>query len=164
VLLIKQKFECSKRPWLFTLQEKYLGSSEQTVMCEDSIQIPLAVTHFWSAEFTSMCNTWKGLMFPVQMLHACRLVERDMFSCCRIWGSACCLLHAGFLLGLFFNPEDRGNIFLQYVYWLSSDCTVFIPEDRTLVSVLAGNVFPVSVNQLKASDVPYHSCRSSSPW
>jgi hypothetical protein len=25
---------------------------------------------------------------------------------------ACNLLHAGFLLGLLFNPEDEGNIFL----------------------------------------------------
>jgi hypothetical protein len=26
---------------------------------------------------------------------------------------ACCLLHAGFLLILFFNPEDGGVMFLQ---------------------------------------------------
>jgi hypothetical protein len=26
--------------------------------------------------------------------------------------SACYLLHAGFLLGLFFDPEDEGNMFL----------------------------------------------------
>jgi hypothetical protein len=28
--------------------------------------------------------------------------------------SACCLLHAGFLIGLLFNPEDIGNIPLQH--------------------------------------------------
>jgi hypothetical protein len=28
-------------------------------------------------------------------------------------GSACYLLHAGFLLGLFFDTEDGGNMFLQ---------------------------------------------------
>jgi hypothetical protein len=28
---------------------------------------------------------------------------------------ACYVLHAGFLLGLFFNPEDGGYIFLQNV-------------------------------------------------
>jgi hypothetical protein len=26
---------------------------------------------------------------------------------------ACCLFHAGFLLGLLFNPEDVGDMFLQ---------------------------------------------------
>jgi hypothetical protein len=29
--------------------------------------------------------------------------------------SACYLLHTGFLLGLFFNPEDGGDMFLQNV-------------------------------------------------
>jgi hypothetical protein len=28
---------------------------------------------------------------------------------------ACCLLYAGFLLGFIFNPEDGGNMFLQYI-------------------------------------------------
>jgi hypothetical protein len=28
-------------------------------------------------------------------------------------GSACHLLHTGFLLGLFFDPEDRGDMFLR---------------------------------------------------
>jgi hypothetical protein len=27
-----------------------------------------------------------------------------------------CLLHASFLLGLFFDPEDEGDIFIQNVY------------------------------------------------
>jgi hypothetical protein len=36
---------------------------------------------------------------------------------------ACCLLHAGFLLGLLFNPEDGGDMFLWNVSWLLRDCT-----------------------------------------
>jgi hypothetical protein len=28
---------------------------------------------------------------------------------------ACCLLRAGFLLGLFFNPEDRREMFLRKI-------------------------------------------------
>jgi hypothetical protein len=33
---------------------------------------------------------------------------------------SCCLLQVGFLLGLYFNPEDRGDIFPQNVHRLSS--------------------------------------------
>jgi hypothetical protein len=29
--------------------------------------------------------------------------------------SACCLLHAGLLLGLFFDPEDGRDVFLRNV-------------------------------------------------
>jgi hypothetical protein len=43
---------------------------------------------------------------------------------------AFCLLYAGFLLGLFFDFEDGGDMFLRNVGPLSTDDT--IPEDRTL--------------------------------
>jgi hypothetical protein len=36
----------------------------------------------------------------------------------KFWQANCCacyLLHAGFLLGLFFDPEDGGDMFLQNV-------------------------------------------------
>jgi hypothetical protein len=41
--------------------------------------------------------------------------------------SACNLLHVGFLLGLFFDPGDRGDISLQNVDWLSTvrHCFIF---------------------------------------
>jgi hypothetical protein len=50
------------------LQENYLGSGGQTTTWENSIQIPLASTHFWSTEFLSMSNTWKGIIFPAYNL------------------------------------------------------------------------------------------------
>jgi hypothetical protein len=42
-------------------------------------------------------------------------------------GLACCLLHAGFLLGLFFNPEDKGDISLRNVGCFSTDYTALYP-------------------------------------
>jgi hypothetical protein len=35
--------------------------------------------------------------------------------------SICCLLHAGFLLGLLFSSEDRGDMFFQNNSYLSTD-------------------------------------------
>jgi hypothetical protein len=37
--------------------------------------------------------------------------------------SACHLLHAGFLNGIVFDPEDGGNMFLRNVSWLWTDYT-----------------------------------------
>jgi hypothetical protein len=42
--------------------------------------------------------------------------------------------HAGFLLGLFFHPEDGGNMFFQNVSWLPTDYTACIAEDRTFLN------------------------------
>jgi hypothetical protein len=55
-------------------------------------------------------------------------------SPCSLWkstdvseehGSACYLSHVGFLLGLFFNHEDREDMFLRTT-------RRYIPENRTL--------------------------------
>jgi hypothetical protein len=43
-----------------------------------------------------------------------------------------CRIHAGFLLGLFFDPEYGGDLFLRNVGLLSTDYMVSYPEDITL--------------------------------
>jgi hypothetical protein len=37
-------------------------------------------------------------------------------------------IHIGFLIGLFFYPEDGGDMFLRIVVWLSMDYTAFCPR------------------------------------
>jgi hypothetical protein len=41
---------------------------------------------------------------------------------------ACCLIHAGFLLVLFFDPEDGGDMFLRIIDYLSTDYTALYPR------------------------------------
>jgi hypothetical protein len=41
---------------------------------------------------------------------------------------ACSLFHAGFLLGLLFNPEDWGDMLPWNAGWLSMDCTALYPK------------------------------------
>jgi hypothetical protein len=40
--------------------------------------------------------------------------------------------NAGFLLGIFFDPEDGGDIFLRNIGWLSMATLRYIPEDSIL--------------------------------
>jgi hypothetical protein len=39
-----------------------------------------------------------------------------------------CLLHAGFLLGLLFDPEDEGEMFLRKLGLFSTDYTALYPR------------------------------------
>jgi hypothetical protein len=43
-------------------------------------------------------------------------------------GSACCLLHSGFFVGLLFDPEDWGGMFIRNVGWLSTEYTASYPR------------------------------------
>jgi hypothetical protein len=48
-----------------------------------------------------------------------------------VFSSAFCLLYASFLLGLLFNPEEGGDIFLHNVRWLPTATRHCITDDRT---------------------------------
>jgi hypothetical protein len=43
---------------------------------------------------------------------------------------ACCLFYDGFLFGLFFDPEDRGDVFLRNNDRLSPDYMLLYPRRR----------------------------------
>jgi hypothetical protein len=51
------------------------------------------------------------------------------------------MLHDGFLLGLFFDPEDGDNIFPQKTGWLSTDYTVLYPREQNSCSLIVPQVF-----------------------
>jgi hypothetical protein len=44
-------------------------------------------------------------------------------------------LHAGFLLGLLFNQEDGGSVFLRNVGWLSPDYMALCPRRYITLSI-----------------------------
>jgi hypothetical protein len=51
----------------------------------------------------------------------------------------CFLLHAGLLLELLVNPEDRGSMFLRNVGRLSKDCKTLYSKHGTLQANNATN-------------------------
>jgi hypothetical protein len=77
---------------------------------------------------------------------------------CEVWSrkqvepSVCYLLHAGFLLGLFFNPEDRCNTFLQNAVRLSMDYETSYPRRQNSSSLF-----------LHANIISWH-IKKKTPW
>lgn len=47
-----------------------------------------------------------------------KFIFRYIMSCIREASSDCYLIHTNFLLGLFFDPEDLGDISLRNINWL----------------------------------------------
>jgi hypothetical protein len=45
---------------------------------------------------------------------------------------SCSLLHAGLLLGLFDDPEDEDDVFLQNIGYFQQATLCYIPEDRSV--------------------------------
>jgi hypothetical protein len=72
----------------------------------------------------------------VYIAFARRVVRYEELHTFREQGSfACCVLHAGFLLGLLFNPEDGGDMFLPDVGWLSTDYTALYPRRQLFITL-----------------------------
>jgi hypothetical protein len=73
---------------------------DDTLQCEYRNLVHMKSSIFWDI---TQCSPLK---FNRRLEGTCRLHLQSSISY---------LLHAGFLLGLFFDPEDRGNIFLPKV-------------------------------------------------
>jgi hypothetical protein len=77
------------------------------------------------------------------------VVTKDSISVVR-WKSSftCCLIHAGFSLGLFFDPEDGGDILSRDGGWLAADYMCVISQ----TTVLSANHF-LEENKLNPIDL-----------
>jgi hypothetical protein len=59
--------------------------------------------------------------------------------------SAAYLLHAGSLLGLFFDAEDGSEMFLRKVGWFSTDYTAFIQKKELFITAAVKTSNPAYV-------------------
>jgi hypothetical protein len=87
---------------------------------------------------TSMMNVWFEVLTTVVMKSS---IFRDIMPCSPLKNNQCfrrtChLLHADFLLGLFFDRDDGDYMFLWNISWLSMDYTVLYPTWQNSSSLI----------------------------
>jgi hypothetical protein len=103
-----------------------------------------------------LCSHWKSANILVEHIasifwveeyavHVCTYSCRTCSCLCSCY--SCYLLHASFLLGLFFSPEYGCRIFLQNVCWLLMNYTALIPEERAFQKPLLWE--PQIINKTK---------------
>jgi hypothetical protein len=104
----------------------------QCKFCHVSLMLSTDSDHLILLDFDDHFNNiWWRLQSSWDMRFSQRWLRRVVSS--GIWRrvvrcSACCLLHAGFLLGLLYSPEDRGDVFLPNIGWLSTDYSALYPR------------------------------------
>jgi hypothetical protein len=67
-------------------------------------------------------NNWhqhQGSVRSIPLYERKERESRDLLATC---------FHAGFLIGLFFDPGDGGDMFLRNIGWLSTDYTTLYPR------------------------------------
>jgi hypothetical protein len=65
--------------------------------------------------------------------------------------------HSGFLLGLFFDPEHEGDMFLRNVGWLSTDYTVLYPRTQNSLQRSCHFVDPYCWQETKCPQETIHN-------
>jgi hypothetical protein len=89
-----------------------------------------------------------------------------------VYISAWHMISRCFLLGLYFDPEEGGDMFLRNVYWLSTEYTGLYPQKTELFktwNVFLNQVYEACVKRSFTPEVitllhyPNHICPSVSP-
>jgi hypothetical protein len=118
----------SRKPWQRELSTSPTPTSSDPCWCFTSLPY-LCFASGWhvitSLIWSSITDLSVGCeVFATRLLfHSECSTRKQNFS-----QLVCYLLHAGFLLGLFFDREDEGDMFHRNVGWLSTDYTALYPR------------------------------------
>jgi hypothetical protein len=82
------------------------------------LHVFISSCHKSFSAFASHLNLGSPIFLPRSVLWGLRFSQSP---------SACYLSNTGFFSGLFFDPEDGGEIFLRNVSWISTDYTTLYP-------------------------------------
>jgi hypothetical protein len=146
------------------------GSANTMFVCHITVYRSTSTRWYLSRKQESQCSSFKLhlscsiLAFPVNQvlfrtLHMIICAwAKSKWSKKRAWKRICLLpAHAGFFLGLFFDPEDGGNMLLRNVCSLWTTTWCYMPAYRTLLNSFGSGQGRVVVGSCE------HSNQSSCP-